>query len=66
MCPNNADGVANSVDPDQTLLQEQTDLGTHCLPRPVCPKTKDHYGIILKLEEHDFTVQPSNVSKRCR
>ena len=29
-----ADGIANSVDPDQ-----QSDLGLHCLPRPVCPKT---------------------------
>ena len=24
-------GMANSVDPDQTLLQEQSDLGLHCL-----------------------------------
>ena len=31
----NADGIANSVDPDQ----EQSDLGLHCLPIPVCPKT---------------------------
>ena len=21
-----------------------SDLGLHCLPRPTCPKTKDHYG----------------------
>ena len=34
MSPNDADGMANSVDPD-----EQSDLGLHCLPRPVCPKT---------------------------
>ena len=27
-----ADGMANSVDPDQT------DLDLHCLPRHVCPK----------------------------
>ena len=33
MSPNDADGMANSVDPDQT------DLGLHCLPRPACPKT---------------------------
>ena len=33
MSPNDADGMANSVDPDQT------DLGLHCLLRPVCPKT---------------------------
>ena len=24
-------GMANSVDPDQTALQEQSDLGLHCL-----------------------------------
>ena len=29
-----ADGMANSLDVDQ-----QSDLGLHCLPRPVCPKT---------------------------
>ena len=33
MHPNDADGMANSVDPDQ----EQSDLGLHCLLRPVCP-----------------------------
>ena len=36
MCPKDADVMANSVDPDQTA---QSDLGLHCLPRPVCPKT---------------------------
>ena len=24
------------------LLEEQSDLGLHCLPRPVCPKTYEH------------------------
>ena len=33
MSPNDADGMANSVDPDQ-----QSDLGLHCLPRHICPK----------------------------
>ena len=37
MSPNDADGMANSVDPDQTA--PQSDLGLHYLPRPVCPKT---------------------------
>ena len=46
--PKDADGIANSEDPDQTaprirLLLEQSDLGLHCLPRPICPKTLDHY-----------------------
>ena len=35
MSPNDADGMANSVDPDQ----EQSDLGLDCLPRHICPKT---------------------------
>ena len=35
MRPKDADGMANSVDSDQ----EQSDLGLHCLPRSVCPKT---------------------------
>ena len=26
-------------------LEEQSDLGLHCLPIPICPKTLDHYGI---------------------
>ena len=37
MCPKDADGMANSVDPD--VLEEQSDLGLHCLPRPARPKT---------------------------
>ena len=36
MSPNDADGMANSVDPDQAA---QSDLGLHCLPRHICPKT---------------------------
>ena len=44
---NNANGIANSEDPDliRLLLEEQSDLGLYCLSRPICPKTKDHYGI---------------------
>ena len=38
ICPKDAEGMANSVDPGQTA----PDLGLHCLPRPVCPKTY-HY-----------------------
>ena len=40
MSPNNADGMAKNEDPDQT-----DDLGLHCLPRHIRPKTWDHYGI---------------------
>ena len=34
MSPKYSDGIANSVDPE-----EQSDLGLHCLPRPICPET---------------------------
>ena len=44
MGPNDADEMANSVDPDQTAPLEQSDQGLHCLPRPVCPKTEEHYS----------------------
>ena len=33
---NYADGLANIVGPDQTALWEQSDLGLHCLLRPIC------------------------------
>ena len=36
MSPNDADGMANSVD---LLLEEQSDLGLHYLPWRICPKT---------------------------
>ena len=35
MSPKDADGMANSEDPDQTA----PDLGLHCLPRHIRPKT---------------------------
>ena len=44
MSPEDADRMTNSVDPDQTAPLEQSDLGIHCLPRPVCPKTWHDYG----------------------
>ena len=37
MLSKDANILANSIDPD---------LGLHCLPRPLCLKTEDHYGII--------------------
>ena len=41
ICPKDAEGMANSVDPGQTA----PDPCLHCLPRPVCPKTY-HYVMI--------------------
>ena len=37
MHPKDIDGMANSVDPDQTASLEQSDLGLHYLFRPMCP-----------------------------
>ena len=51
MHPKNADEMANSVDPDQTAPddqtapQEQSDLGLHCLLRPICSNIENLYGI---------------------
>ena len=36
---NFANEAANSVDPNQTTPQEQSDLGLHFLHQPVCPNT---------------------------
>ena len=38
MPSNDAEEIANGVDPDQTAP-----LDLHCLPRPICPKT---YGLV--------------------
>ena len=35
MCPKSADGMANSVDPDRTAPRSESDLGLHCLHRPL-------------------------------
>ena len=45
MSSKDADGMANSVEPDQ--IEEQSDMGLHCLHRPACPKTYDHYGTLF-------------------
>ena len=39
-----ADGIPTVKTQIRLLLEEQSDLGLHCLPRPNCPKTLDHYG----------------------
>ena len=41
-----AEGFANSVDPDQTA----PDLGLHCLPRPIC--LSENFGT-LRYSTHD-------------
>ena len=47
MHPKDAAGIANSVDPDQTAPVEAVWSGSALLPRPVCPKTLEHYGKAL-------------------
>ena len=35
--------MANSVDPDLTPHSAASDLGLHCLQRPICPNTYGDY-----------------------
>ena len=37
--------MANSVDSDQTPLEEQSDQNLHCLLRHTCPNIYNFYGI---------------------
>ena len=36
--------MANIVDPDQRLHSAASDLGPHCLQRPICPNTLGYYN----------------------
>ena len=51
------------------LLQEQSDLGLHCLPRPICPKTDDNYGNFKSINTDtphlDKSVEICNESNLC-
>ena len=38
MSPKGVDQMANSADPDQIALKDQSDLGLHCLLKPICHK----------------------------
>ena len=62
MCPNDAEGVANSVD------WEQSDLGLHYLPRSICPKNLGSFqhGCLLdasakNCQWHGITMAVSQV-----
>ena len=52
MHPKDAEGIANSIDPDQTAPRG---LGLHCLPRPVCPNITIFYQLRVILE---FLLEP--------
>ena len=54
--------MANSVDPDQTaLLKEQSDLGLHCLPRPVCPKFSNFMACFSSVFQEGMAQNKMNV-----
>ena len=36
--------MSDSLDPDQMPHSAASDLGLHCLLKPVCPNTWDYYG----------------------
>ena len=55
MCPKVADGMANIVVSDQTAPRG-ADLGLHCFPRPVYPKTWDHCGRTNRPLYHHITT----------
>ena len=38
--------LANSVDPDQMPHSVASDLGLHCLPKPICPSIWGYIGTI--------------------
>ena len=48
MCLNIAGWVANRADPDQTPRSAASDLGLHCLLKPVCPIKSDKYGLSIQ------------------
>ena len=53
--------MANSVDPDQMPHSVASDLGLHCLQRPICPN-KGYYGIDICLnspQKHMVLINPS-------
>ena len=43
--------MANSVDPDQTPRSAASDLGLHCLQRPICPSNQ-YLGLIRLMFAH--------------
>ena len=47
--------MKNSVDPDQMQHSTVSDLGLHCLQRPICSNTQSYYGMLSSQE--NFAVQ---------
>ena len=59
---------ANSVDPDQMPCSVVSDLGIHCLQRPICPNTKGYYvGVLTHSTRVDFSTElfgPANFQQQ--
>ena len=54
MAPKDVDRMANSVDPDQTAPEEQSDQNLHCLLRHTCPNIWNFYKVVqLMTNESD-------------
>ena len=65
-----ADRITNRVDTDKTL-EEQSDLGLHCLLRPICPNISNYYAIYrgclcLKADRYIFRGRNFTISFFCR
>ena len=45
--------MANNADPDQETLSAASDLGLHCLPRPICHSV---WGYYLMCRNHQFSL----------
>ena len=63
--------MTNSVDPGQTPRPAASDLGLHCLQRPICRNTLGYYGILIELENthlvmllsHHFELRSLKIMK---
>ena len=62
--PKDADGMANSVNPDQTAPLEQSDLGLHCLYRLIFPIHKYTKGLQHFISTFDILFQHRSSSAR--
>ena len=64
-----AGSVANSLNPDQMQNSAMSDLGLHCLIRPVCLNTKSTVSMVIHysckyyytIHECSITVHTANV-----
>ena len=55
MCHPPTAGTAQSVDPAQTVPEEQSDQGQPCMLSHVCPKISDNFGILIRKKHKNTT-----------